>query len=162
MKKKAKKKNSKSARREYCSYCIEILDWDLSYSLQLRGDMKNLPWPIWEHASLDLKGKFLQPKKLEGRIIGATILGNRTIVRVMEHPEECSGEPKALGGLKVRGEQSEFIGSIPHDVLHTLCLLLHAGKIKALVLSGQTLYHVRNSVDTILNSLPSLSLRDLN
>ncbi|MEK6777730.1 MAG: hypothetical protein AABY87_12765 [bacterium] len=149
MKKKARKKNSKSARREFCSYYIEILDWDLSYSLRLTGDMKNMPWPFWEHASLDITGKFLQPNVLEGRAIEVTILGSRTIVRIMEHPEECSEEPKALGGLRVRGKQSKFIGSVPLDVLHTLCFLIQAGKIKALVLSGQILYHGSAAITSI-------------
>ncbi len=127
------------------TYSIEIVDWDVSYSLRLTGDMKDMPWPFWEHTSLDIKGKFLAPKELLSRDIEATLLGSRNIVYVLEHPQEPVQEPKAIGGLTVRGKQSEFIGSLPQDAFQMLCFLLSDGKIKVLELTGKALY--RGSAD---------------
>ncbi len=47
--------------------------------------------------------------------------------------------------MTVRGKQSESIGSLPHDALQTLALLLGSGKIKVIEITGAALY--RGSAD---------------
>jgi hypothetical protein len=141
LKKKLDKKRRVSAKRaSSATYCIEMLNWDLSYSFSLDRHRKFSIGPYWEHTSLEMNGNFLYPETLASRTIQITFLGDREEVQALEHPEECRYEPKAVGGLTVRGKQSEFIGSVPSDALQTFCLLLQAGKIKYLVLSGQSLY----------------------
>ncbi len=70
------------------TYSIEIIEWSMIYSFRLTGKMKDMPWPFWEHESLDLKGKFLQPADLVGRDVEAWILGDRRYTRVLENPNE--------------------------------------------------------------------------
>ncbi len=127
------------------TYSIEILDWDVSYSIRLTGDMKDTPWPFWEHARLTIRGKFQAPKELAGRNIDVILLGSRNIVYVLEHPQESVHEPKAIGGLTVRGKKAEYLGSIPQDIFQTLCFLISAGKIKVFEVTGKELY--RGSAD---------------
>lgn len=141
MKKKAGKKRRVSARKDASTtYCIEMLNLDLSYSFSLDRHKKISIGPYWEHMSLEMKGNFLHPETLANRAIQITFSGDREKVQALEHPEEYRYEPKAVGGLMVRGKQSEFLGSVPFDAIETLCLLLQTGKIKYLVLTGQSLY----------------------
>ena len=142
MKKRTKRK--KAARREESTYVIEIEDWDLSYSLSLDRHGKISIGPYWEHTSLEMKGRFLHPEALT-KPIQVIILGDREKISALEKPEEYRYEPKAVGGLTVRGKASEFLGSVPFDAIQTLCLLLQAKKLKYLVLSGQVLH--RGSAD---------------
>jgi hypothetical protein len=100
--------------------------------------------PYWEHTSLKMKGRFLYPEKL-AKPIQIIILGDRKKISALEKPEECRYEPKAVGGLTVRGKESEFLGSVPFDAIQTLCLLLQAKKLKYIILSGEVLY--RGSAD---------------
>ncbi len=127
------------------TYSIEIVEWSIPYSFQLTRDPKDISWPFWEFKSLDVKGKFLQPEKLAGRDVDARIMGDRRISRVLENPNEPVQEPKAIGGLTLRGKQSEFLGSVPYDALLLLSVLLHSGKIKVIEITGDALY--RGSAD---------------
>ena len=139
------KKHRTWKKYDTTTYSIEILDWDVSYSIQLTGDMKDTSWPFWEHARLTIKGKFLAPDKLAGRSIDVILLGSRNIIYVLEHPQETVQEPKAIGGLTVRGKQTEYLGSVPQDMFQTLCFLISEGKIKVLEVTGKALY--RGSAD---------------
>ena len=139
-KKPRQKRRKRQKKHDTTTYSIEITESNVSYFFRLTGKMKDMSWPFWEYMSLDLKGKFLQPKELVNRDIEATILGDRGYVHVLQHPAEPTHEPKAIGGLTVRGKQSEFIGRMPHDSLQTLCLLLILRKIKVLEITGDTLY----------------------
>ena len=142
MKKKAKK--TKSPKREERTYVIEIEDWSLSYSFSLDRHNEMSVGPYWEHASLEMKGTFAHPETL-AKPIQVIILGDREKISALEKPEEYRYEPKAVGGLTVRGKASEFLGSVPFDAIQTLCLLLQAKKLKYLILSGQVLH--RGSAD---------------
>ncbi len=131
------------------TYSIEIVDWDVSYSLHLTGDLKDMPWPFWEHASLDIKGKLLAPKELIDRNIDVTILGSRKIGYVLEHQPESVQEPKAIGSVTVRGKQAEFLGQVPQDALQMLCFLISEGKIKVLEVTGKALYRGSAEISSI-------------
>ena len=137
-------KRKKAAKREECTYVIEIEDWNLSYSLSLDRHGKMSAGPYWEHTSLEMKGIFVHPETL-AKPIQVIILGDREKISALERPEEYRYEPKAVGGLTVRGTESEFLGSVPFDAIQTLCQILQVRKLKYLVLSGQVLY--RGSTD---------------
>lgn len=137
MKKKARK--TKSPRREECTYVIEIEDWKLSYSLSLDHHGKMSAGPYWEHTTLEMKGTFVYPETL-AKPIQVIIRGDREKTSALERPEEYCYESKAIGGLTVRGKESEFLGSVPFDAIQTLCQILQARKLKYLVLLGQVLY----------------------
>jgi hypothetical protein len=142
MKKRTKRK--KPARQKECTYVIEIEDWSLSYSLSLDRHGKISIGPYWEHTSLEMKGRFLYPETL-AKQVQVIILGDREKISALEKPEDYRYEPKAVGGLTIRGKESEFLGSVPFDAIQVLCLLLQTMKLKYLILSGQVLY--RGSAD---------------
>lgn len=136
-----RKKRRKSAREQNCSYFIELSDWELRYHFSLNRHKNFITGSYWEHSSLQLTGTMFQPEKLHGRTIDIYILGDRTKVPVLEEPEKYNFEPIAVGTLTAKKEQTEFSGSVPFDVLQTMCYLLETGKIKILVLDGQSLYY---------------------
>jgi len=138
---KRKNKNKKSVKREEWTYVIEIRDWDFSYMLAVNNNKKVLDGPYWEHTDLEMRGAIAYPAKLAGKEINVTIMANRMEARVMTKPEDYDQfEPRAVGGLTIRGKQSEYLGSLPFDAYHTICTMLGVGKIKCLVLHGEALY----------------------
>ena len=68
---------------------------------------------------------------------------------IIENPENCYYEPKAVGALVIRGKQRDFLGSVPFDILQSICFMLQHGKIKFLVLSGQSLYRGNADIKSI-------------
>jgi hypothetical protein len=139
VKKKPRKRKSKSQEDKSCRYCIEILDWEFPYSFSI-NDAKHLFDGLFlEDKGLELRGKLLLPQKLADKTIDITISGDRRLAHAIEHPEEYHKEPEAVGDLKIRGKQRSFYGFVPLDVLNTIMLALQAEKIKFLVLRGHSL-----------------------
>jgi hypothetical protein len=145
---KRRTKGKKPAKREECTYVIEIDDWSLSYSFSLDRHGKMSAGPYWEHTSLEMKGTFVHPETLS-KPIQVIILGDREKISALEMPQEYRYEPKAVGGLTVRGKESEFLGSVPFDAIHSICQLLQARKLKYLVLSGQMLYRGSSDIFSV-------------
>lgn len=142
----SRKKSKKPSKTESCTYSIEILDWELPYSFSINSNKKMIEGPFWEHMNLKLTGRFVYPEKLINSTIEVILIGDRRQVSMVATPENYQQyEPKAVGGLTVRGKQREFIGSIPFDVLNNMSSQFQAGGIKFFVLDGQPLY--RGSAD---------------
>jgi hypothetical protein len=138
--KKKRKVGRKSIQEKSWTYCMEILDWKMPYFFGLLPKRDIVSGPFWEGTSLKIKGRLFQPEKYADRIIAIDIEGERQLVPVMFPPENHDYEPKPVGGLRIREQQSEFFGWVPFDILQSLILLLHAGKINFLVLHGLPLY----------------------
>ena len=112
----------------------------MPYFISVSRNKHIIDGPYWEHLAFRINGTLLSPEKLSGKSIIVNILGNRQRVPMLETPEKFNFEPKCVGSLIVRGEHREFLGSLPFDVMQTICLLLQADKIKYLELNGYTLY----------------------
>lgn len=143
-------KRSKVKTRGYCSYCIEIVDWEVPYSFHLgRIDLVS-EGPFWEHASIIIAGNFVFPKKLAGKDVKVSILGDRMMARALDSPDDFDDyEPKALGVLTVRGAQREYLGSLPMDVFPQISVLLGNGAYRYLDLHGQELYRGKSDIKSL-------------
>jgi hypothetical protein len=146
---KKKRKVGRKPIQESWTYCMEILDWEMSYFFSLPPKIDIVPGPFWEGTSLKIKGRLFQPEKYADRLITIDINGDRRLVPVMFSPENHDYEPKAVGELTIRGKQSEFLGWVPFDILQSLILLLHGGKINFLILSGLPLYRGTADIKSI-------------
>lgn len=124
-------------------YLIEILEWELPYSYSVNRHKELIDGPIWEHMSLRIKGKFLKPEKLAGKIIDFNLIGDRRLAEALGNMEKFNRqwEPNSVGTLTVRGESREYLGSLPFDILPQLACLLHTGGIKFITLSGKQLHY---------------------
>jgi hypothetical protein len=147
--KKIRVKSKRARRRESCTFVIEILDWDMSYSFSLDPERRITPGPYWEHASLNIQGRFVEPATLLDRTVEMIIIGDRRETFAAEKPEEVKWTPKAIGGLIASKSQAEYLGSVPFDTLQLIVSLLGMGKIKFLILSGEALYRSRTDIKSI-------------
>jgi hypothetical protein len=135
-------RRKKRAVETYESYPVRIIDWNVDYSLRLDKDGSLSGGPFWEHCSLEVKGEFLGPKKLEGREVTITLLGNRSLDEEIARPDSINYEPLGVGGLTARGKEATYIGSLPHQSFGLVLKMLKAGKIKYVVLNGNALRYV--------------------
>jgi hypothetical protein len=147
--KRKSKKGRKSIQENTCTYCIEILDWELQYHFSLNPNKDIIVGPYWEQMNLKMTGKLLEPKKLQGRLIQIDILGDREKVSVLENPEKYHFEPRAVGILTAKKGHTEFSGFIPPDILPLIYFMLESGKTKILVLTGQSLYYGSADITSI-------------
>lgn len=151
-KKSSCKQSKKPTRTESCIYAIEILDWELPYSISINLNKKSRPvdGPFWEYFHLTLKGKFVHPENLANSMIESTLIGDRRLVYVVSTPETYDQyDPISIGKLTVRKGQRECFGSVPFDVLNNISFQLQVGKIRFLVLGGQPLYRGSTDVRSI-------------
>jgi hypothetical protein len=130
----------------YESYSVRIIDWKVDYSLRLDKDGSISGGPFWEHCRLELQGKFLGPKKLEGRGVTITLLGSRSLDEEIAKPDSINYEPLGVGGLTVRGKDATYIGSLPHKSFAIVLTMLQAGKIKYVIFNGTTLRYGSASI----------------
>ena len=135
-----RKKRKGRQRKIEVTYWIEILEHTFSYFFSLALNDKFFPGPYWEHASLNIKGRLLQPLPFINREIELTILGSRDLIPALESPETCRHEPKAVGGLTIRGKVSDYTGSVPFDALVALVRLMDSGSVRFLDFTGEPLY----------------------
>jgi hypothetical protein len=141
-----RRKRRKKAAVTHVSYPVRILDWKVDYSLHLDPEGRFSAGPYWEHHSLELKGEFLGPDRVKGREVTITFLADRDLDRAMTEPSSFTGEPKAVGGLTSRGEKSDFIGSLPLQVVGHILTTLQAGKTRYVIFSAETMRYGRASV----------------
>jgi len=149
LKRKKRRRGRKSILDKTCTYCIEILDWELPYSFSVNRNKDFISGPFWEHMNLKLKGKIFQPEKLFDKVIEVNIIGDRRYIPLLQDPESKDYDPKAIGMLTIRGRQSECSSWLPFDVLQIFAFLLKEEKIKFLILSGQHLYRGRADITSI-------------
>lgn len=95
-----------------------------------RGRAGFRPGPCWKHHSLELKGEFLGPDRVKGREVTITFPADRDLDRAIADPRSFTAEPEAVGGLTSRGEKSEFIGSLPFQVVGHILTTLQACKTR--------------------------------
>ena len=128
-------------KKSFCSYVLEITEWEMPYSFSTGRARKVAPASFWEHAAIRLKAKVLFPKTHVDKIVDVYILGHRDFNQIQNNPEKypCY-EPEAIGTLKIRGQDSEFLGSLPQDMFGQIATLLACGVYRYVELYGHTLY----------------------
>jgi hypothetical protein len=142
-------RRKKKAVETYESYPVRIIDWNVDYSLRLDKDGSLSGGPFWEYCSLELKGEFLGPKKLEGREVTVTLLGSRSLDKEIAKPDSINYEPLGVGGLTARGKEAAYIGSLPHQSFGLVLTMLQAGKIKYVIFNGNALRYGNASIKGI-------------
>lgn len=110
----ARKTARKAKVQEFQSFLIDVVDWEVKYGFSLdTGKHSVTGGPYWEHVDLALTGTFALPEKLVGKTVSVSLLGDRRDDSVLDAPDQSHREPLGVGGLTVRGERREYLGSIP-------------------------------------------------
>lgn len=126
------------------TYCVQILDWETSYSLSLSLDSTINPGPYWEHATINVSGKLIAPRKHAGKELALSFLASRELANGLNNAKIFEKwEPLGVGGITIRGEHKEFFGSLPFDAFPIVIGALQSVKYKYITLHGEALRYGR-------------------
>ena len=139
VKKREIKKKTRKTAEEYTTFIVEVVGWELPYSFSLNHNAKHSPSPYSEHLHLHVKGVLREPKKLEGKEIELTFIGDRSIVPEINN-ESSEYKPNRVGTMMMRGENKQFIGSIPFDSLQLISPMLESKRLIFIALHGLSPY----------------------
>lgn len=89
-----------------------------------------------EHAHTEIITTCLAPKRFAGRVTTFTLLGERSISEELRKPDRTIQRPLGVGTLTMRGNRSEYLGSVPLDALLSLTQPVLAGGLKYISLAG--------------------------
>lgn len=134
----ARRKKQRRTVDEYCSYVLDIQDWELTYSLGLNPNPKVFSGQYSESLHLRIKGFIRLPEKYSTKEIVATFIGDREMFPMKN---ESDSKPRCIGALTLRGERREFLGVLPFDSLPTINSLMETKQIRFLDLYGLTPKH---------------------
>jgi hypothetical protein len=138
-----------NAAEQFCSYLVKILDWTPSYSLHLKTNKVISEGPYWDHCSLDIQGEFMAPKKVVGGQVKVCFLASREMDEALSNPDDYKAKPKSLGGLSSRGENSDYLGSLPYSAFGHTLNMLQAGKYKYVAFHGKVLRYGKADIKSI-------------
>lgn len=143
-----KKARSKRPKEDYCTFVVEVIDWELTYLFSINHDLKYRPTPYEEYLHLDIKGILREPKQFDNKGIDVTFMGDRNMIPYINNPD-ADIKPRSLGSVKIRGEHRQFIGSLPHDSLPLIAPMLESKRIRFFHLHGSSLHRCTASINSI-------------
>jgi hypothetical protein len=129
----ARRKRQRRTQDEYCSYIVEIKDWELTYSVGLNTNPKLFAGQYSEHLHLTIKGLFRLPEKYSNQEVVSTFIGDREIFPLKN---DSDFKPRCVGALTLRGERRDFLGALPFDSLPIINSLMETKRGKFLDLYG--------------------------
>ena len=134
----ARRKRQHKAVDEYCSYVVEIKDWELTYSLGLNPNQKILSGQYMESLHLKIKGSIRLREKYSAKDMVSTFIGDREIFPMKN---ESDFKPRCIGAITLRGERREFLGVLPFDSLPIINSLMETKQVQFLDLNSFTPRH---------------------
>jgi hypothetical protein len=144
-----RKKRRKARNRkedEYCTFIIEIKDWDLTYLFSLNDYDKYASNPYNEYLNLEIKGIIREPAKYVDKEMKAVFLGRRDMI-IKVQDKSCSNfKPLCVGSFTLRGDCREYLGSLPFDTLPTIASLLETKQVKFMDLHGPKPHYCRAQI----------------
>ena len=105
--------------------------------------------PYSEYLDIALKGVFLSPEKAKDRRATLRVLADRRETHAVTDPASCDWEPLCVGTLTIRGDRTDYLGSLPYDAMWGLIGLLSQGAIRMLDLHGRALYRGKAEIETM-------------
>lgn len=99
-----------------------------------------------EHLHIELTAACLRPRKFEGRQTRFVFIGSREVIAETQQRRGAERRPASVGHLTFRGQQSEYLGTLPYDAATTLPLVMLAGGYRFIYLSGAAVYRGSASI----------------
>lgn len=143
------KRSKKMAVESYDSYPVKILDWQTKYSLHLNKPPVLHLGPLWEYGNIDIQGELIAPEKVEGRNISIVLLADRKEDLVLAEPKKYDAEWSGVGSLSSRGNNIDYLGSVPFSAFEFILNMLQAGKFKYIILHGKSLRYGKANITSI-------------
>ena len=148
MAKTKRKRPRRSSEQAYQSFIFHIEGWEPSYSFGLNRS-RYFEGPYSEHLDIALKGVFLSPENAKDRRATLRVLASRPETHAVDDPANCDWEPLCVGTLTIRGDRTDYLGSLPYDAMWGLIGLLSKGAIRMLDLHGRALYRGKAEIETM-------------
>lgn len=139
----------KKPKVTYQTYLFEIQDSIIDYHFSLNERDGYFRGPYWEHVSLEINVKATFPEKMVGEEFKICIMGRRELDVGLDNPEDDQGNPLAIGGLTVRGNRREYLGSIPQSSFWEIERRINEGQLKAINMRGHKLKYGRAKIRSI-------------
>ncbi|HSW39570.1 MAG TPA: hypothetical protein VLL97_08780 [Acidobacteriota bacterium] len=128
-----RRKRHRKIVEEYCSYIIEIKDWELTYSHGLNSTPKLFPGQYSEHLDLSIKGIIRMHEKYSTKGVNLTFIGDREIFPLKN---DSDFKPRCVGALTLRGDRRDFLGKLPFDSLPIIDSRMETKRIQFIDLNG--------------------------
>lgn len=139
---------AKRAKEEYCTFIVEVINWELPYSFSINYDSKHFPSPYSEYLHLHVQGVLREPKKHGGKEIDLTFIGDRSIIPEINNTSSLN-KPTRVGTITMRGENRGFIGSLPFDSLQVIAPMLESKRLRFIQLHGLSPYRCNAAIKSI-------------
>jgi len=143
------RKVRKKVQEEYGSYIVELTDWETNYLFTVNRNERFFAGSYREHLHLEIKGVLRHPSKFDGKDIKVTLLGDRTLTSQLAAEEYVTPQPLSVGHLTLRGQQRDYIGSIPFDAVPVVSSLLQAKQVRFISMSGKALFRGSASINSL-------------
>ena len=95
--------------------------------------------PYGEYAHTQIVATCLAPSNLSARETHLTVIGDRTFSTLLQNPPSQSAPANGVGTLTLRGNQSQYLGSMPFDALMAIAPSVLAGGLQFVALVGPPL-----------------------
>lgn len=145
-----KKKKLHRPQEEYCTYLIEITDFNVRYSFSLNRGKRWNPGPYSEYSAIQIIGKLHEPAKILGREIKCTIYGSREHDRKLNEPEKYDGENDSLVGYVTAGKDyCGFTSWVPSSIIFGIGQMIQTKEFQFLELHGKPLFRNEANIHDI-------------
>lgn len=131
-----RKRRTKVQTRVQQSYVFRIERILPSYSFSV-GHVQHNDGEFTDYNHTDLETTCLVPSKYAGRSTKFVLLGDRLLIERMRHRSPSGDYIPSVGTLKMRKDQSEYLGSIPSDAAFAIPVLALVHGLKYIYLAGQ-------------------------
>ena len=128
-----RRKRQRKIVDEYCSYIVEIKEWEVTYSHGLNSTPKIFAGQYSEHLDLCIRGQFHMPEKHSTKGVSLTFIGDREIFPLKN---DSDFRPRCVGALTLRGDRRDFLGKLPFDSIPIIVSLMQTKQIQFLDLNG--------------------------
>lgn len=123
------------------SYDFEIEDWKVGYSFAAGEGRDFTRGPYVEHLRLELVARLRSPEKHAGKLVTIALLGEREIDVLMDEDDPRVGSAKNVGHLRIHGDHSSYLGSMPATAMWGLVPALETKRVKVIHMTGDPLDH---------------------
>ena len=137
-----KRKRQKASRSMDESWYLRVLTVMPSYWISKNpfygkeGEHK----PFYERAAIKLEAEVLQPTRFSGRRVELQVSGDRAVASGLGDPFQEGLNPEGhFGNIYMRGQQSQFLLTIPNDMIAFLLGIMQQQHPKDVYLSADAL-----------------------
>jgi hypothetical protein len=133
--------------QEWGSFLFEIQKVHPHYSF---GNGSRLDRTAFsEHFHPEWDATCLTPEKFEGRITRFTLIGDRSNERDLWEQKLADEHHSGVGTLTLRGQRSEYLGSVPFDALWKVVLTSLSGGLRYIYLHGAAIKNGTARINSI-------------